>query len=65
MMVFNISHDEITQRMAIGPDSPWLWMTEDAPDNPPELDNSKYKSKYLMDNRILKCEAAEDGQICY
>ena len=65
MMVFNISHDEITQRMAIGPDSPWLWMTEDAPDNPPELDNSKYKSKYLMDNRILKCEDAEDGQICY
>jgi ribonuclease Z len=65
MMVFNISHDEITQRMAIGPDSPWLWMTVDAPDNPPELDNSDYKSSYLLDNRIPKCENATAGQICY
>jgi ribonuclease Z len=65
MMVFNINHDEITQRMAIGPDSPWLWTEVPSPDNPPELDNSKYKSKYLLDNRIPKCENATAGQICY
>jgi len=65
MMVFNINHDEITQRMAIGPESPWLWTDVPSPDNPPELDNSKYKSKYLLDNRIPKCENATAGQICY
>ena len=65
MMVFNINHDEITQRMAIGPDSPWLWTEVPSPDKPPELDNSEYKSKYLLDNRIPKCENATAGQICY
>jgi ribonuclease Z len=65
MMVFNINKDEITQRMAIGPDSPWLWTEVPSPDNPPELDNSDYKSKYLLDNRIPKCENATAGQICY
>jgi ribonuclease Z len=65
MMVFNINKDEITQRVAVGPESPWLWTVVPSPDNPPELDNSDYKSKYLLDNRIPKCENATAGQICY
>jgi ribonuclease Z len=65
MMVFNINKDEITQRMAIGPDNPWAWMEAETPDNPPELDNSDYKSQYLLDNKIPKCENATAGQLCY
>ena len=65
MMVFNINKDEITQRIAIGPDNPWLWTVVPSPDSPPELDNSDYKSSYLLDNRIPKCENATAGQICY
>jgi len=65
MMVFNVGHDEITQRMAIGPDNPWVWMTEESPDAPPELDLDEYKSQTTLDHVIPKCEDAKDGQLCY
>ena len=65
LMVFNVGHDEITQRMAIGPDNPWVWMTEESPDTPPELDLDEYKSQTTLDQVIPKCENATAGQLCY
>jgi len=64
-MVFNISKDEITQRMAIGPDNPWAWMEATSPTDPPELDINDYKGKYLLDARIPECKDATAGQLCY
>jgi len=65
MMVFNVNADEITQRMAIGPDNPWVWMTEDSPNAPPELDLADYKSDFTLDHVIPRCENATAGQTCY
>jgi ribonuclease Z len=65
LMVFNISHDEITQRMGIGSDSPWVLMVEKSPKNPPEFDLSDYKNSYLIENEIPPCEDAVEGQLCY
>jgi len=65
MMVFNISHDEITQRMAIGPDNPWVNTVIPTPQTGPELDIHDYKSQNTFDHVIPKCEDATDGQLCY
>ena len=65
MMVFNISHDEITQRMAIGPDNPWVNTVIPTPQTGPELDIHDYKSQNTFDHVIPKCEDAEAGQLCY
>jgi len=65
MMVFNISKDEITQRMAIGPDLPWVNTVIPTPQTAPELDIHDYKSQNTFDHVIPKCEDATVGQLCY
>ena len=65
MMVFNINKDEITQRMAIGPDNPWVNTVIPTPQTGPELDIHDYKSQNTFDHVIPKCEDATDGQLCY
>jgi len=65
MMVFNINKDEITQRMAIGPDNPWVNTVIPTPQTGPELDIHDYKSQNTFDHVIPKCEDAEAGQLCY
>jgi len=65
MMVFNISADEITQRMAIGPDFPWVNTIVPTPDTAPSLDIRDYKTQNTFDHVIPKCENATDGQLCY
>ena len=65
MMVFNISADEITQRMAIGPDFPWVNTIVPTPDTAPSLDIRDYKTQNTFDHVIPKCENATAGQLCY
>ena len=65
MMVFNINKDEITQRMAIGPDNPWVNTVIPTPQTGPELDIHDYKSQNTFDHVIPKCENATAGQLCY
>ena len=65
MMVFNISADEITQRMAIGPDFPWVNTIVPTPDTAPSLDIHDYKTQNTFDHVIPKCENATAGQLCY
>ena len=65
MMVFNISADEITQRMAIGPDFPWVNTIVPTPDTAPSLDIHDYKTQNTFDHIIPKCENATAGQLCY
>ncbi len=65
MMVFNINADEITQRMAIGPDDPWVNTIVPTPQTDPELDIHDYKGQTTFDHVIPKCEDATDGQLCY
>ena len=65
MMVFNISKDEITQRMAIGPDFPWVNTIVPTPDTAPSLDIHDYKTQNTFDHVIPKCENATAGQLCY
>jgi len=65
LMVFNISHDEITQRMGVGPENPWVQGIEETPDTPPELDINDYRSSDSFDAIIPPCEDALEGQLCY
>jgi len=65
MMVFNVNQNEIIQRMAVGPDSPWLQLEAESPDKPPELALEDYKSEFTFDHVIPKCEDATDDQLCY
>jgi hypothetical protein len=65
MMVFNISADEITQRMAIGPDAPWTNTIVPTPDTAPSLNIHDYKTQNTFDHIIPKCENATAGQLCY
>jgi len=65
LVVFNISHDEITQRMGVGPENPWVQVIAEKPDNPPELDINDYRSSDSFDAIIPPCENALEGQLCY
>ena len=65
LMVFNISKEEITQRMGIGPDLPWVHTVVPTPNNPPANNASDYLSQTTEDHVIPACKDAKDGQLCY
>ncbi len=51
--------------MGVGSDSTWVWIVEESPKNPPELELNDYKNSYLTENEIPSCEDAVSGQLCY
>ena len=56
LMVFNISKDQIIQRMAVGAQKPWMYLKDEQPDTNPSRKLSDYKSKKLTDQVIPACD---------
>lgn len=71
LMVFNISKDKILQRMAIGPEYPWMYLMVPAPTTQPTRKLSDYKSEKLMTQVIPACSeddksnGSQQQKICY
>lgn len=70
LMVFNISKDSILQRMAVGPEYPWMYLAEPQPDTQPSRKLTDYKSQKLFDQVIPECsklsaEQKKAGKICF
>ena len=63
-MVFNVSKDEIVQRMGIGPRNPWMH-TEATREGKPKYKKDQLNSDFIVDSVIPACKDAKGGVVCY
>ena len=63
-MVFNVSKDEITQRMGIGPRNPWM-RTEAVRTGAPKYKEDDLNSDFIVESVIPACKDAKAGEVCY
>jgi len=63
-MVFNVSKDKITQRMGVGPKSPWMH-TEAKSTGKPKFKKDNLNSDYIVNSVIPACKDAKGDEVCY
>jgi ribonuclease Z len=63
-MVFNVTKDEITQRIGVGPDDPWVH-TQATRTDKPTFKEDDLNSDFIKNSVIPPCKDAEGDELCY
>jgi len=63
-IVFNVSKDKITQRIGIGPKSPWMHI-EAVSKGTPKYKKDNLNSDYIVNSVIPACMDGKSDEVCY
>jgi len=63
-MVFNVTKDQITQRMGVGPTNPWVH-TEATREGTPTFADDDLNSDFIKNSVIPACKDATGDEVCY
>ena len=63
-MVFNVTKDQITQRMGVGPTNPWVH-TEATREGTPTFADDDLNSDLIKNSVIPACKDATGDEVCY